>query len=143
MTRVLVGFLFGLVLLIGPLVVPTIVFVTVLIATVLPFTSIRAIDRLQTPAISHCMAIVQMSRAGPLKDLGVGILIIALGCWLDGVDGVIHYSVAALPPPKVIMLMSITIVIAVVAVIVAPIIAVVIMTSIIVPVIKAMIWLVG
>jgi hypothetical protein len=60
MMRVLVMFLFGLVLLIGPLVVPAVVFVTVLIVAVLPFTSVRAVDRLQTPAISHCMARVRM-----------------------------------------------------------------------------------
>jgi hypothetical protein len=84
-----------------------------------------------------------MSHAGPLKDLGVGILIIALGCWLDGVDGVIHYSVAALLPPKVILLTPITIVIALVAVIVAPIVATVVTTLIIASVIRATIWLVG
>jgi hypothetical protein len=31
------------------------------------------------------MARVRMSQAGTLKDLGIGILIIALGCWIDGV----------------------------------------------------------
>jgi hypothetical protein len=56
MTRVFVAFLFSLVLLIGPLVVLAVIFVTVLVATALPFTSIQVIDRLQTPAISHCMA---------------------------------------------------------------------------------------
>jgi hypothetical protein len=30
-----------------------------------------------------------MSQAGTLKDLGIGILIVALGHWLDGVDGVV------------------------------------------------------
>jgi hypothetical protein len=74
-----------------------------------------------------------MSRAGPLKDLGVGILIIALGRWLDSVDGIIHYSVAALPPPKVVLLTSITIIITVVAVIVAAIVA----TPVIAPVVGA------
>jgi hypothetical protein len=44
MMRVLVTFLFGLVLLIGPLVVPTVIFVVVLIAAALPFTGIRAVD---------------------------------------------------------------------------------------------------
>jgi hypothetical protein len=83
-----------------------------------------------------------MSRAGPLKDLGVGILIIALGRWLDGVDGVIHYSIAALPPPKVVLLTPITIVIAAVAVIVVPIIAMVVTTPIIASVVRATIWLV-
>jgi hypothetical protein len=83
---------------------------------------------------------VRMSRAGTLKDLGVGILIIALGCWFDGV---IHYLVAALPPPKVVLPTLITIVIAVVAVIVVPIVAVVVTTPIITPVVGAVIWLVG
>jgi hypothetical protein len=64
------------------------------------------------------------------------------GRWLDGVDGVIHYSVAALPPPKIILLTSIMIVIVTVAVIVAPIIAAVVTTPIITPVVRAVIWLV-
>jgi hypothetical protein len=89
------------------------------------------------------MARVRMSRAGPLKDLGVGIIIIVLGRWLDSVDGVIHYAVAALPPPKVILLTSMTIVIAVVTVIVALIVVTVVTTPIITPVIEAVIWLVG
>jgi hypothetical protein len=88
------------------------------------------------------MAKVRMSQAGPLKDLGVGILIIALGRWLDNVDGVINYSVAALLPPKVILLTPITIVIAAVAVIVAPIVVVVVTTPIITSVVGAAIWLV-
>jgi hypothetical protein len=33
---------------------------------------------------------VWMSRAGTLKDLGIGIHIVALGRWLDGVDGVVN-----------------------------------------------------
>jgi hypothetical protein len=139
MMRVLVVFFFYLVLLIGPLVIPTVVFV----ATALPFTGVRAVKRLQTPAISHCMARVRMSQAGPLEDLGVGVLVIALGRWLDDVDGIIHYLVAALPPPKVILLTPITIVIATVTVIVAPIVAAVITTPIIAPVVGAAIWLVG
>jgi hypothetical protein len=40
MTRVLIAFFFCLVLLIGPLVVPTIVFVTVLAAAALPFIGV-------------------------------------------------------------------------------------------------------
>jgi hypothetical protein len=76
------------------------------------------------------MARVQMSWAGPLKDLRVGILIIALGHLLDDVDGIIHYWVVGLPPPKVILPTVITIVIAAVVVIVAPIVV-------------AAIWLVG
>jgi hypothetical protein len=40
MTRVLVTFLFGLVLLIGPLVVSTVIFVTVLLTAALPFMGI-------------------------------------------------------------------------------------------------------
>jgi hypothetical protein len=31
-----------------------------------------------------------MSQAGTLKDLGIGILIVALGRWLDGVDGIVN-----------------------------------------------------
>jgi hypothetical protein len=88
------------------------------------------------------MARVWLSRAGPLKDLGVGILVLALGRWLDSVEGVIHYSVAALPPPKVVLLTPITIVIAAVMVIIALIVAVVVTTPIIVLVIGAAIWLV-
>jgi hypothetical protein len=83
-----------------------------------------------------------MSRVAPLKDLGVGILIIALGRWLDGVDDVIHYSVATLPPPKVVLLMPITIAIAAVMVIIAPIVATIVTTPIITLVIEATIWLV-
>jgi hypothetical protein len=88
------------------------------------------------------MARVRMSFTGPLKDLGVGILIIALGRWLDDVDGVIHYLVVALPPPKVILPTPITIVIIAVTIIVALIIVAVITMPIIVPVIRAVIWLV-
>jgi hypothetical protein len=136
MTRVLVTFLFGLVLLMRPLVVPAIIFVAIFVAATLPFMGIRAIDRLQTPAISHCMARVRMSRVGTLKDLGVGILIIALGHWFDCIDGIIHYSVAALPPPKIVLLTPITIIIAVVMVIIASIITVVVTMPIIAPVIR-------
>jgi hypothetical protein len=84
------------------------------------------------------MARVRMSRAGPLKDLGVGVLVIAFGRWLDGIDDVIHYPVAALLPPKVVLLTPIMIIIVVVAVIVAPIIT----TPIIALVIGVAIWLV-
>jgi hypothetical protein len=31
-----------------------------------------------------------MSQAGTLKGLGIGILIVALGRWFDGVDGVVN-----------------------------------------------------
>jgi hypothetical protein len=81
------------------------------------------------------MARVQMSRAGTLKDLGIGILIVALRRWLDGVDSVVSLSVAVLPPPKLVLPTLITIVVAAIAVVVAPIIVVVITTSIIVPVV--------
>jgi hypothetical protein len=74
-----------------------------------------------------------MSRAGPLKDLGVCILIITPGRWLDSIDDIIHYSVVALSPPKVVLLTSITIIITVVTVIVVAIIT----TPIIAPVIGA------
>jgi hypothetical protein len=40
MMRVLIVFLFGLVLLIGPLVILAVIFVTVLVAAALPFTSV-------------------------------------------------------------------------------------------------------
>jgi hypothetical protein len=46
MMRVLVAFFFGLVLLIKPLVVPTVIFVTVLVVAMLPFMGVRAVDRL-------------------------------------------------------------------------------------------------
>jgi hypothetical protein len=80
-----------------------------------------------------------VSRAGTLKDLGVGIHVAALGPWLDGVDGIISWSVMALSPPKVILPMPITIVIVAVAVVVAAIIA----APIIALVIRAVILLVG
>jgi hypothetical protein len=88
--RVLVVFFFSLVLLIRSLVVLVVILVTVFVAAALPFSRVRAVDRLQTPAIPHCMARDWMSQAGTLKDLGIGILIIALGRWLDGVDGVVN-----------------------------------------------------
>jgi hypothetical protein len=72
------------------------------------------------------MARVQMSRVGTLKDLGIGILIVVLRRWLDGVDGIVNWSVVALPPPKVVLPMPTTIVVAAVMVVVAPIIAAVI-----------------
>jgi hypothetical protein len=50
-TRVLVTFFFGLVLLIRPLVISTVVLVTVFVTTALPFVGVRAVDGLQTPAI--------------------------------------------------------------------------------------------
>jgi hypothetical protein len=77
-----------------------------------------------------------------LKDLGIGILIVALRRKIDSVDGIVNWSVAALPPPKIVLPTPITIVIVAVAVVVAPIIAVVIMTPIIVPVIGTVILLV-
>jgi hypothetical protein len=63
-----------------------------------------------------------------LKDIVVGILIVALGRWLDGV---VNWSVVALPPPKVILPTPITIVVAAIAVVVAAIIAAVIAKPII------------
>jgi hypothetical protein len=88
------------------------------------------------------MARVQISRAGPLKDLGVCILVIVLGRWLDSVEGVIHYSVVALSSPKVILPTPITIVIVAVTVIIALIVMAVVTTPIIMLVIGAAIWLV-
>jgi hypothetical protein len=72
-----------------------------------------------------------VSWAGTLKDLGVGILVVALGHWLDGIDGIVSWSVVALPSPKVIIMMSITIIVATVTVIVVPIIAAPIITLVI------------
>jgi hypothetical protein len=80
------------------------------------------------------MAEVWMSQARTLKDLGIGILIVALGRWLDDV---INWSVLALPPPKVVLSTPITIVVVAVAVVVAPIITAVVMMPIIMPVIWA------
>jgi hypothetical protein len=79
MTRVLITFLFGLVLLIRPLIVLAIIFVAIFVAAALPFAGVQAVDRLQTLAIPHCMVGVRMNRTGTLKDLGIGILIVALG----------------------------------------------------------------
>jgi hypothetical protein len=70
-----------------------------------------------------------------LKDLRVGILIVVLGRWVNGVDGVVSWSVAVLPPPKVVLPTPITIV-------VAPIIAAVVVASVIVLVIGVAILLV-
>jgi hypothetical protein len=78
--RVLLTFLFILVLFIRSLIVLGVIFVTVFVVAVLPLAWVRAVDRLQTPAIPYCMARVQMSRVGTLKDLGIGILIVVLGC---------------------------------------------------------------
>jgi hypothetical protein len=89
------------------------------------------------------MARVRMSRAGTLKDIGISILIIALGRWLDGIDGVINWSVAALPPPKVILPTPITIVVRAVTVVIEPIITAIVTTPIIAPVVWVAILLVG
>jgi hypothetical protein len=139
MTRVLIAFLFGLVLLIRPLVVLAIIFVAIFVAAALPFAGVQVVDRLQTLAIPHCMVGIWMNQTGTLKDLGIGILIVALGRWLDSVDGIVTWSVVALPPPKVILPTPITIVIAAVTVIIVPIIATVVTT----PIIWAAILLVG
>jgi hypothetical protein len=80
---------------------------------------------------------------GTLKDLGVGILVVALGRWLDGIDSIVSWSVAVLPPPKVILPTPITIVVAAVAVVIVPIITVVVAAPIIAPVVGAVILLVG
>jgi hypothetical protein len=85
------------------------------------------------------MARVQMSRARTLKDLGIGILTVVLGRWLDGV---VNWSVAAMLPPKVILPMLIMIIISAVTVVVVPIITVIVMTPIITPVVWVMILLV-
>jgi hypothetical protein len=79
LARVLVVFFFGLVLLIRPLVISAVVFVTVFVIVVLPLVGVRAVDGLQAPAIPHCMARARVSQVGTLKDLGVGIFVVALG----------------------------------------------------------------
>jgi hypothetical protein len=91
---------FGLVLLIRPLVVSAVVLVAVFVTTALPFAGVQAVDGLQTLLVPYCMAGVWMSWAGTLKDLGVSILIVALGRWLDGVDSIVNWLVVALPPLK-------------------------------------------
>jgi hypothetical protein len=85
---------------------------------------------------------VRVSWVGTLKDLGVGILIVELGHWLDGIDDVVSWSVVALPPPKVVLPTLITIVIMAITVVIAPIISAVIVAPIITPVIRAAILLV-
>jgi hypothetical protein len=77
---------------------------------------------------------IRVSRTGTLEDLGVGIFIVALGPWLDGIDGVVHWAVAALPPPGVILPITtpVTVVIAAVTVIVVPIISVPLITPVVV-----------
>jgi hypothetical protein len=89
MTRVLVAFFFGLVLLIRPLVVLTVIFLTIFVTAALPFAGVRVVDGLQAPEIPYCMAGVWMGWARTLKDLGVGILVVALRRWLDSIDGVV------------------------------------------------------
>jgi hypothetical protein len=66
-----------------------------------------------------------------------------VGSVTDGIDGIVNWSVIALPPNKVILPTLITIVVAAVAVVVAPIITAVVMTLIIAPVIGTAILLVG
>jgi hypothetical protein len=61
MTRLLVTFFLGLVLLIRPLVILVIVFVAVFVTAALPFTGVQAVDGLQTPAVPHWMIGVRMS----------------------------------------------------------------------------------
>jgi hypothetical protein len=56
MTRVLVMFFFGLVLLIKPFVALAVVFVTVFVIAALLLAGVRAVDGLQAPAIPYCMA---------------------------------------------------------------------------------------
>jgi hypothetical protein len=87
---------------------------------------------------------IRVSQTGTLEDLGVGIFIVALGPWLDGIDGAIHWVVAALPPPCVILpiMTLVMVVIAAVVVIVALIIAAVIAAPLITPVIIAVVRLV-
>jgi hypothetical protein len=70
-----------------------------------------------------------------LKDLRVGILVVVLGRWLNDIDGVVSWSVAVLPPPKVVLPMPIMIV-------VAPIIAAVVAVSVIMPVVGVAILMV-
>jgi hypothetical protein len=83
-----------------------------------------------------------VSRVGTLKDLGVGIFVVTLSPWLDGVDSVVSWSVVALPPPKVVLPTPIMIVITVVVVVIALIIAAVVTAPIIAPIVGAVILLV-
>jgi hypothetical protein len=87
---------------------------------------------------------IRVSRTGTLEDLGVGIFIVALGSWLDGVDGVVHWVVAVLSPPRVILLIMtpVAVVIAAVTVIIAPIIATVIVAPLIMLIVVAAVQLV-
>jgi hypothetical protein len=128
-------FFIDLVLLIRPLVVPAVVFIAIFVTAALPLAGVRAVDGFQAPAIPYCMVRVRVSQAGTPKDLGVGILVVALGPWLDGVDSGVSWSVVALPPPKVVLPTPIMIV-------VAPIIAAVIAATIIAPVVGVTILLV-
>jgi hypothetical protein len=89
------------------------------------------------------MARVRMSWAGTLKDLGISILIVVLGRWLDRVDSIVNWSVVALPPSKVILPMPIMTVVAAVAVVIALIITAVIGTPIIASIVRVAILLVG
>jgi hypothetical protein len=54
--RVLVMFFFGLVLLIRPLIVLTVIFVTVFVTAALPFAGVGVVDGLQTPVVPHYKA---------------------------------------------------------------------------------------
>jgi hypothetical protein len=87
---------------------------------------------------------IWVSQTGTLEDLRVGVFIVTLSPWLDGVDGVIHWAVAILPPPGVVLPITtpVAVVIVAVVVIVAPIITVVIAVPLIMSVVVAMVWLV-
>jgi hypothetical protein len=91
------------------------------------------------------VARIRVSQKGTLEDLGVDVFIVVLAPWLDGVDGVIDWAVAALPPPGVILpiMMLVTVVIAAVTIIVVLIIMVVVAALLITLVIVAAILLVG
>jgi hypothetical protein len=57
-----------------------VIFIAIFVIVTLPFVGVRAVHGLWTPTVPHCMAKVRVSQAGTLKDLRVGILIVALGC---------------------------------------------------------------
>jgi hypothetical protein len=86
---------------------------------------------------------IWVSRTGTLEDLGVGVFIVALAPWLDGIDGIVPWAVAALPPLVILPITTpVAVVIAAVIVIVVPIIAAIVAVPLVMPVVIAAILLV-
>jgi hypothetical protein len=81
---------------------------------------------------------IRVCQTGTLEDLAVGVFIVTLGPWLHGVDGVVHWAVAVLPPPRVVLpiMMPIVVVTVAVTVIVALIIVAPLITLVIVAVVQ-------